>query len=157
MKNRLKGTTLIETVLYVAILTAILFVMVNFVLTTTEATLRTERRADILSNAEFLTQHLDYTFSKVTGIDETKSLFNEDNGVLYINFGSQEHYYSLSNNKLTYDGTDLNGDNILINHFYITPVYNKKNNIVGVRIALEIAAEKDQKVKKGIITLYTIR
>lgn len=157
MKNRLEGTTLIETILYIAILSAILFVMINFVLTTKEATLRTGRRADVLISSELLTQHLDYTFSKVTGIDETKSLFNNDNGILYINIGSQEHYYSLSNNKLTYDGTDLNGDNILINHFHVTPVYNKKDNVVGVRIALEIAAEKDQIVKKGIITLYTIR
>lgn len=157
MKNRLKGTTLVETVLYIAILTTILFVIVSFTLSTSEATMRTERRAHVYSASEFITQHLDYIFSRATGINETKSSFNQDNGMLYINIGNEEHYYSLSSNKLVYDGTEMNTKDILIKKFHAVPVHNKKEKVVGVRVTLEIESLRDQKVKKEVNTLYTVR
>lgn len=157
MKNRLKGTTLVETVLYIAILTSILFVMVSFMLSTREATMRTERRSNVYSTSEFLTQHLGYIFASVTSINETKSSFNVDNGSLYANIGSGEHYYTLTDNKLIYDGTPISGNNVLIRKFNIEAVHNKKNEVVGVRVTLEIVASRDAQVKKEITTLYTIR
>lgn len=157
MKNKLKGTTLIETILYIGILTSILFVVISFMLSTREATMRTERRSDVYSTSEFLTQHLDYVFSKATSINETRSAFNIDNGTLYINMVGGEHYYALSENTLTYNGIPINNKNTLVKKFNIVPVSNKKGVVVGARITLEIVAKRDNRVSREISILYTIR
>ncbi len=157
MKNRLKGTTLIETVLYIAILTSILFVLVNFTLSTQEATIHTERRSQIYTNTEFITQHLDSTFSKISTIDEAQSSFDQDKGILYLNIQNEEHNYTLSQNKLLYDNTPISGNDVIVNSFNIQPLYNKKDIVSAVKISIQITSLRDAKVKKNITTLYTIR
>lgn len=157
MKNRLKGTTLMETVLYIGILSLILFILVNFLLSTTEATVRTERKADVYDSSEFITQHLDYIFSDITSINPTKSTFNSDNGTLFLYMNSGEHNYTLIDKKLLYDGTNISSKKVEINKFNIVPLKNRKDETVGVKIALEISSSKDPKIRKEIKTLYTIR
>ncbi len=157
MRSKLKGTTLIETILYIGILTAILFTIVNFMLSTREATTRTKRRSEVFSSSEFISQHLDYILSDVSSIDSSKSSFNTDSGILYITVQNGEHHYTLSGNNLEYDGTPLNTKEVRVQKFFLEPIQDKKDVTIGVRISLEISSIKDAGINKSITVLHTIR
>lgn len=157
MKSKLKGITLIETILYVGVLSIILFIIFSFMLSTREATVRTEQRSDVYSTSEFITQHLDYIFTNVQDIDELKSVFENDNGILYVDTGTGEHYYKREEDRLVFDGTPISPSKTPVQKFFLEPVQNKKGETIGVRITFKVVALRREEVMNEITTLYTIR
>ncbi len=80
MKNKLKGVTLLETVLYIGLFSIILFIVVNFMLTAQESSRRTNESERLHRTKHFISQHIDYSFQNSDEIDETNSIFDNDLG-----------------------------------------------------------------------------
>ena len=159
MRNRykLKGITLLETLLYIAIFSSILFVIIGFMLSTQEASLRNERRSNIHQTSQFVIQHFSDTFTKIREIDINSSVFNNDNGLLSYSYSDGNHKYSLINGKLVYDFTPITPSNIIITKFSIEPLYNRKNIISAVRVTYKMSSVGDTQVTSEFTNLYVIR
>lgn len=159
MKNKykLKGLTLMETVLYIGLFSIIMLVVINFMLSIQEANGRIQRRANIHQSSEFIEQHLNYSFAKTKSIDATKSIFDNNNGEIVLLLNDGEHTYSLTNEKIIYDSTPITPVSIKIKKFFVEPIYNKKNLIVATRIAITYESTFDPAVNEESNFLYIIR
>jgi competence protein ComGC len=137
MKNKLRGLTMLETVLYIGLFSAILFIIVNFMLTTQEANTRNKGSESLFRSRQFITQHINYTFEISDSIDESLSVFDSDNGELAIIKDTTTKSYILQDSKILFDGTPISSSDILVERFYITPIY-EDTELIGVKIDIDI-------------------
>ena len=69
MKNKkLKGVTLVETLLYIGLSSIILFVVLSFMLSTQEASSRTSAKTKTHQASQFILEHLHETFRQVKAL-----------------------------------------------------------------------------------------
>ncbi len=157
MKNKLKGITLMETVLYIGLFSIVLFLILSFMLSTQEGNLRTQRRSTVHTSAQFLKQHFDYSFTKVIGINVATSVFNTDNSVLDLTFSSGTRKYSLSNTRILFNEVPITPSSVVVLKFFAEPIYNKKGAIVAVKVSTDILSAADSKVKETLNFLLVVR
>lgn len=157
MRNRLKGITLIETVVYIAIFSIIIFMILNFMLTTQESTQRTERRAMLYKTSQFLVQHLEDSFDSVINIDTNNSIFNSNQGVLEMIYDTESKQYYISDSTMYYNGIAISPDSVNVSSFNIEPVYQENTEVIGVRVNIDLVSPKDTSVAENINMLFTIR
>ena len=105
MKNRLKGLTLLETVLYIGLFSIIILIVLNFMLSTQEATLRTQRKASLHQASQFVIQHITDTFNHTESVNTQESVLEEDNGKLVVVYSSENKVYEIQNSRLLFNGT----------------------------------------------------
>jgi type II secretory pathway pseudopilin PulG len=156
MKNKLKGFTLIETVLYIGLFSIILLMVVSFMLLTQQSTENTTKTASLYKTSEFLIQHINDTFENTTVIIESESNFEIDQGKLTLTVSTLPKSYTLENTQIHYDGIPISPPEISINKFYLEPIY-KETEIIAVRIELSLQDEKDTTLTKEINLLSTLR
>lgn len=156
MKNRLKGITLVETMLYIGLFSAIIIIVLNFMLSTQEATQRTNIRNQLNTTSEFISQHMNYTFNKTIAINNT-SIFNNDQGLLDIQLTEGNKQYSISNSRIYFDGTPITPSNILVTKFLVEPVYKGTDTIIGIRTEITLVSKQDSKLTETINLLSLIR
>lgn len=128
---------MLETVLYIGLFSAILFIIVNFMLTTQEANTRNKGSESLFRSRQFITQHINYTFEISDSIDESLSVFDSDNGELAIIKDTTTKSYILQDSKILFDGTPISSSDILVERFYITPIY-EDTELIGVKIDIDI-------------------
>lgn len=157
MKNRLKGVTLIETMLYIGIFSIIIVIIINFMLSTQEATRTNDIESSLQRSSSFISQHLNSSFKKVKSIDEVNSIFNNDQGRLSIVFSTGNKEYSLTNSKLMFDAEQITPNNLLIRVFNITPIYKEPDSIIGINISITIESKIDSSLSHTSNLLYLVQ
>jgi len=156
MKNKLKGFTLLETILYIGLFSAVLFIVVSFMLSTQEANMRTQRSENIYQTSQFVTEHINYTFRKAETINEANSVFEDDDGKLSLVINGEVKTYEIESQKLMYDTIQISSSEILVENFYLTPIY-KDLKIIGVKINISLRDKKDSNLTEEINLLSTFR
>ena len=156
MKNKLKGLTLLETVIYLGLFSMIMFIIINFMFSTQEATLRTQRKSLLHETSQFITQHLSYTFEEVSSIDAGNSEFLDNQGRIELVINGENKAYEIHNTGIYYDAIPLTPSNIIVNSFYIEPIYEDLD-IIAVRISFILISDKDPNISETTNLLFTIR
>lgn len=107
--------------------------VINFMLSTQEATFRTQQKLYIHQSSQFVTQHVTEKFRDATQILVEESVFENDIGKLTLVIDGQNKVYTVENYMLYYDGIIIVPRNIKIEKFYLEPVY-RGTDVVAVRI-----------------------
>ena len=157
MKNRLKGITLIETMLYIGLFSIIILMVLNFMLSTQESTLRNNRRGDVYKSAEFVIQHIEYSFDKAITVSKDNSTFNTNIGILELQFNDGNKQYTLSNSTLYFDTIPITPPNISVTQFSLIPIYNGGELPIAVKINISLVSKDDPKITDTINLLSTLR
>jgi len=138
--NKLKGLTLMETVLYIGLTAVVMMIVVPFMLSTQESSLRTTNRVVALQSSSFVIQHIQDTFSKTLSINTTNTVFNNDSGVLSVMLKDGENIYRLENSRIYYNSIPITPNNVQVRKMYLEPVTNRKNEVVATRVTIEISS-----------------
>lgn len=157
MRNRLKGVTLIETMLYIGLFAIIMIIVLNFMLSTQEATLRTNRKSNIHQATEFVTQHINYSFEKAISINSTNSTFGNNQGVLELVFTEGSKQYSVLNSTLYFDGVPITPPTMSVDTFSLDPIYKGVETIIGIRTNIIIHLNDDTNISDTINLLSILR
>lgn len=157
MKNRLKGVTLIETMLYIGLFSAIIIIVLNFMLSTQEATQRTDTRTQVNRVSEFVSQHIDYSFKNILSVDESNSVFNNSQGILSLNFTEGNKQYTISDSRIYFDNTPITPTSVSITELKFEPIYKGIDTIVGIKTEITVISKKDSNITETINLLSLIR
>ncbi len=157
-KRKLKGVTLIETMLYIGLFSIILLMVLNFMMSTQEATLKNNRRGAVYKTSEFLTQHLTNSFENAISIDNTNSVFGNNNGLLELNFSDGIKQYYLLNSTLFFDSVRITPPDISVTQFFLEPIYNgDPNTPIAVKITIDTVSNSDSTITETINLLSILR
>ena len=124
--------------LYIGLFSIILIIVISFMLSTQESARRTEGQENLFRSSQFINQHINIIVNEADSIDETNTVFDDDEGHLGLIIDTLPKSYQLINQRLYFDGTVISNSKIVVNKFYISPVYDELD-IVGVRLDIEIA------------------
>lgn len=155
--NRLKGVTLIETMLYIGLFSVIIIIVLNFMLATQEASMRNNRRGNLNQSSEFITQHINYSFDKALSINEINSTFNNDLGVLEFQFSDGYKQYSILNNTLYFDSIPITPPSIIVSSFFLEPIYDNNGSLLAIRTSILLISQDDSTLTDTINILSTFR
>lgn len=157
MRNRLKGVTLIETILYIGLFSVIIIIVLNFMLSTQEATQRTDIRSSLNRTSGFVSQHINYSFNKAISIDQNTSIFDNSQGLLALEFTEGNKQYTLSDSRIHFDGVPITPSSTSVTSFTLHPIYKGTDTIVGVKIDMDILSKKNPSITDTINLLLTLR
>jgi len=146
-----------ETLVYLGIFSLIIVMVISFMLSTQETTLRTKRNESIHNASEFVIQHIEDSFDNVQSIDSDTSIFNTDDGVLDLHFDSGIKRYELVSSRIYYDDIPITPSNVIVDSFYLEPVYQGNSDIVGVRVNMQIVSPTDVNLNQEVNMLFSIR
>jgi Tfp pilus assembly protein FimT len=156
MKNKLKGLTLIETVLYIGLFSIILLMVVSFMLSTQQSTEKTNSSEDLFKSSQFIIQHINHTFENSYSVDEANSSFEVDSGILSLEFESVNKTYQIQDQQLYFDGVAISPPDIIVERFFLTPIY-KETDITAVRFEILLRDKKNTDYMEEINLLSTFR
>ncbi len=84
VKNKNEGLTLIEIIIYVALLGSIAVVIANFLLSTVNAYQRARAEREVISNARLLLETVNKSVAQADKVYSPTSRFNQDTGQLSL-------------------------------------------------------------------------
>ncbi|HNW23708.1 MAG TPA: hypothetical protein PKH06_03030 [Candidatus Dojkabacteria bacterium] len=157
MRNKLKGITLVETILYIGLFSIIIIIVLNFMLSTQEANQRTDNRLEINRVSEFVSKHINSSFNKNLSIDSTTSVFNDNQGVLSLIFIDGNRQYTLTDSQISFDGTPITPTTVSVTRFNLIPIYKGTDTIVGIKTEITFISKKDSSITETINLLSLIR
>lgn len=157
MKNRLKGVTLLETVIYIGLFSLVIVMVLSFMLSTTESTTRTMRRSILYQSMEFVIGHIDDTLSKSNLISTTNSVFDDTNGILEINISGEAKQYTLVDSRIYYDGVPITSTSVVVENFELHPSTNGNGDVIGITVISTLRSVKDNSLTENINLLFTLR
>ena len=157
MKNRLKGVTLIETMLYIGLFSIIMVIILNFMLSTQEATNRNNEKTNLNRTSVFLSQHISDSFSKTISINQDTSVFDSDQGVLTLNFSSEGKQYTFIDSRIYFNNIPITPTSLSITQFKLEPVFKDLTALIGVKITISAYSEKVPELSETINILEIIR
>lgn len=157
MKSKLKGITLVESLVYIGLFSIIIIMILNFMLTTQEGTLRNIRKSNLHHSSTLIVQHFEESFDTVLSVNETNSIFDNDNGRLELLFDTGLKQYTLVNSRLYFDTVAITPPSLSITKFNLTPVYQGGTDILGIILSLDLVSNKDNSLTEEINMLFTIR
>lgn len=157
MKNRLKGITLVETVLYIGLFSSIIIIVLNFMLSTQEATQRTNIRSHLSTASQFVSQHINYSFNKTISVNKDTSIFNNDQGLLDLQFTDGNKQYTISDSRIYFDGIPITPSSISVTKFLLEPIYKGVDLIIGIRTEITFVSKQNGDFTQTINLLSIIR
>ncbi len=156
MRNRLKGVTLIETMIYIALFSIILLIIINFMFSAQESTMRNNRRAELQKTIEFLTQHVTDTFDRTNSVNTENCVFLDNQGVLNITT-DMVNEYKLEDGRILFNNIPITPKGILVGSFRLEPVNDSFDKTIGVRFSIQLSSREDSPVAQEINLLTVIR
>jgi len=143
--------------LYIGLFSVIIIIVLNFMLSTQEASTRNIRKAQLNQSSEFVTQHINYSFNKALSINETNSVLGDSQGILELEFVGINKQYTISNNTLYFDGVEITPPNIIVSGFLLEPAQDKDGVLIGVRTTISLVSQGDSDLTDTINMLFTLR
>jgi len=127
-------------------------------LSTQEATNRTSAKTETHQASQFVLEHLHETFRQVKSIDQTSSVFNNDEGRLFVVFSDGMRNYSLTNSQILFDSIPITPKTVSVTKFFLEPIYDKKDvSIIAVKITIRLVSTEEKNVSEDINFLGVIR
>ncbi|HLD03460.1 MAG TPA: type II secretion system protein [Candidatus Dojkabacteria bacterium] len=158
MLLKLKGITLVETLVYLALFGIIFTVMVEFSISIAQSNRSAELRQHLDRAKTFIIEHIDNSFLDTNSIDLNNSVFNNDQGKVRLNNLGYFEYY-LENGVLKFNNTgtvyDITNTKVTVDRFYLEAA-QVKTDTVGIRMTLEVSS-LDGSESESIETLFIIR
>src|SRR3989344_3081981 len=99
-----KGTSLIEVILYMALFSIIIVVIVDLLITSGSLKTESESQSGLQIDAAFITSRLSYEVRNADTIT-TPAAIGQTTNSLVVTSGSETHTHSLSGNNLIYQKT----------------------------------------------------
>jgi competence protein ComGC len=156
MKNRLKGFTLVETMMYIGLFSIIIIMVISFMISTQQSTAKTEKEEAIFRSSQFISQHLKHTIKEADSLDEANTVFDNDDGKISLIMPTGTKVYQLFEQRLSFDSTLISNSKILVDKFHITPIYDDLD-IVGLKIEIELIDKMDQSISDTINILELLK
>lgn len=161
MIKKLKGMTLIETMIYIALYGVIFAAIVSFALTIAEMNKTAEQKNEIQRTIMFIDEHLSKSISKYKIVNDANSIFNNNNGVLNISNNTDTLIYSTNSNSLIVNRNNitnpLTNPNVKITKFFIQNVIGPDLTRSGIMIYIEISSAKDDLINTAFEGYYSLR
>ena len=136
-----KAMTLVEILLYLALFSIIITVMVEFFVFVTNKNLDAKYRIEQSRNLILISETLEYWKSKTNSIDYAGSILNSDSGKLVFNTIDSTYAISNEGGILYFDDgvkTRLSVPHLNIQSFFLTPILNDKDGQIGVKIHIQM-------------------
>lgn len=153
--------TLIETILYLALFNIIFFVVITWAISLAQNNRTAEYKNALEKNTIFITAHLKDTFQDASGLDQSNSILNSENGKVRVTMATGYKEYYIQNQVLKVaDGVnthDLSDKFVHITKFNVTPVQNSLGIVTGAKITVQLTAEKFPQLHKEIESYYAFR
>lgn len=145
--KRIKGITLLETLIYVSIFTMFMVIVIQLLLSVQLNNNKVKQVLDLEKDRIFITNHIEELLdSKNREILQENSVFNSDNGSITFLDGESYVKYDIQNNKLVFfDGMNtipISSSKTVINKFNISKYENEFAEIVALKFDIEIAHVK---------------
>ncbi len=157
MTNRLKGVTLVETLLYIGLFSVMMLVLLNFMLSTQEVMSRTNIRGELDNSLQFVARHINDSFEKAQSLDQENTTFDTDDGEIQLTFQEGDKTYTLSNNNLLFDGTPIHSSKYSVSKFNIEPVYKGESILIGVRVNITMHSKKEPSFTQDLNLLISLK
>lgn len=161
LKSKRKGVTLIETLVYLALLGFILTTLGGFATFIIKSNSAANDKIDIQKNIIFLNEHFSDIFKSSTAIVPANSIFNSNTGKIQLTATGKTYIYQIVSNKLS---VNVNGtENQLINSAYrtdtfnIQQVYDSKNNLVGAKIQIILTSISNDTVQGSLDSMFLLK
>lgn len=146
LKQNIKATTLVETILYLGLFAIIFIVIIQFAFTIGDATDRASAQNELQRNLIFINEHLEETIRSSVAVDDTNTTFSDPDGTLRLTRESGYLEYTVNNGVLTLsDGTntyDLSSPRLNLSQFQIERIDNRDGSIGGVQVTFVINSNK---------------
>ena len=144
LRLKLKGITLMETLVYLALFGVIFTAMVQFSISVAQSTHSAELRQHIERAKVFVLQHVDDSFGKANSIDLLNTVLDNDNGKVRLLNSGGFYEYSLSSGTLHFNHndtiSDLTNSKVNVDRFYLQAV-EVKTDTVGIRMTLQLSSK----------------
>lgn len=160
-----KGITAVETVIYLAIFSAIFITMIQYMFSIGKNNQLAEDTINLEKNALFITQHMRDSFMTAESINVASSTFNNDSGVMVLNLDDSANppnvQYLISSNRAKFRNSagqniDITQTDILITRLRFEEILDSDDNLVGARAIYTLISE-DTNVTKDFETSFIIR
>lgn len=155
-----KGITLIEVIVYLAIFGIFFTTIMQFYFSLSEYNRLASERSELQKSIILIDQHLNQSIKEADSIDDANSLFNNPDGILRFTLAGGYYEYNIINSRLNFDnnGTDfyLIDPQQVINSFTVSAVEDSDEEIVGVKIVLEISYANNPNLTEYLDSLYIL-
>jgi len=152
LKKPEEGTSLIELLLYFALLTIILIIAVDLMIRTSEFSLEASGQNVLQEDARYTTNRLAYDIHQANSITTPASL-GQTTSTLTISVGTETHTYTLAGNNLEYQkivGPNTQTANLNSNLTKLNSLSFQRLGTSGGKPLIKITFEiEDVKGKKG--------
>lgn len=143
MENRLKGTTLVELLLYLALFTMVIGTMVQFFILVINRNITAKHNIELSSNALFINQTLNGLEDRVNSINFSTSTTGVPNGRLVLNTTDGELVVFVQNSTLYISDNGqnirLSNPSVVVNSFTLSDILNQSNIVIGYNINLSLS------------------
>lgn len=143
MENRLKGITLVELVLYLALFTMVIGTMVQFFILVVQRNVSAKHNIELSTNALFISQSFNTLEDRVNTINFATSAVGVNNGRFVGNTTEGELIVFVENNTLYISeggvNTRLSAPNIYVNSFVLNEIRNQANVPIGFNITISLS------------------
>lgn len=156
-RNKLKGMTLIEVLLYLAIFGMFFVVIINFFFFVQDNNQLSGEALKIDRAVILLSQHFEDSFDRTTSVGGA-TVYNNNSGALYL-VGSPNLNYTLLNSKLQFnDGTttkQITRDDLVVTKFLLEQIRDNSDTIIiGVEITVNIRSRSDDSISNEFTNSY---
>ncbi len=155
-KKLREGITLIETVLYLGIVSVLLTIISQFMLSVLEFDAVAERRNEMSRITVFLTEHLKYNIDNAVAVNQGESVFDNSESKLVLETTGADFTYEVVANILEANSVVLHSTEYFIDEFRVLPVFNKDSELVALRVTIDINDVKFDWNRREVETLYLI-
>ncbi len=146
-KRKYRGVSLVEALVYLAILASVFTVIFEFAIIISDANRTEEIDLDMQTNKVLIVENLEEAFISASSIDEVNSVFNTGNDILIINDETGTYSFYLVNGKLVVDNhgsiNNLVSSQFWVNNYTVSPIYDHLDVISGVEVNLTYYSTRD--------------
>ncbi len=160
--TNIKGLTLIEVVLYLALFGMFFLVMVQFFFFIGDSNQLSGESLKVDRAMIFLSQHFEDSFKNGVSVDEINSIFDNDTGKLSMsvkwpgNQTPEDFEYTLTQGVLFAGGTAITRGDLQVTKFLLESIEDNADNLVGVKITIGLSSRGRNPVNKEISNNYLL-
>lgn len=161
--KKLKGITLVETLVYLVLFGLIFTSIMQYIFTVGDNNQKADFRKELEKETILINQHINDTFLQGTYIEAANTAFINNNGkIRVVNAIGQTIDYYLNNNRLIVNRNGitsyLTGQDFYVNKFYIEQIQKTgSSTVTGAKITFEIWAIKMTSAKNSFTSSFSLK
>lgn len=156
--KKLRGMTLIEVVLYLAIFALFFIVMINFFFFVQDSNQLSGETLKIDRSVILLTQHFEDSFKRTNSVG-SGTVPNVDHGTLELIGDVNVEYYWLDS-RIYFDNSGsinpITRNDVKVTKFLLEEILDNSDTVIGVEITVEITSGSDNTITSEFTNSYII-